>query len=155
MGVVVIWLCVMAGPTSVALAQENDVSLDYSYGTVASVTADALVLKEYDFEADAEVEVTYIINKDIELNNIDSLEQIQPGDSIDVLFAEENGQKVAKMVTREDLDMGEEMMEEPPMEPDTEEGTVEGTAPELAPEAQQAEPPAGEMPAEPAAEAIP
>ena len=84
-----------------AAAEEDNT--DYSFGTVVSIGPDTLTVSEYNYESDLEQEVAYKIADDAEFTNARSLKDIVKGDSVDITFIEENGQKTAVAVLVEKL----------------------------------------------------
>lgn len=85
-----------------APAAEAD-NTDYSFGTVVNIGPDTITVSEYDYESDKETEVAYKIAEDAEFTNAQSLKDIVKGDSVDITFVEENGQKTAVAVLVEKL----------------------------------------------------
>jgi len=81
---------------------EGDLT-EYSYGTVVRVEAGNLVLSEYDIETDQDIEVSYVISDDIELENIDSMSDVKAGDDIDLDYIEKDGVKMAVYIAKEEV----------------------------------------------------
>ena len=79
---------------------------NYSYGTVVRASAQEIVLSEYDLATDGDVEVTYKIDPNVEMENIKAIEEVQPGDNVDLDYVEKDGVKTAVYIAREVL--GEE-----------------------------------------------
>ncbi len=91
----------------------GDVEEQYSYGVVVSTAAEQLVLLEYDYEQDADVEVSYAINADTKLENVGSVTEIAKDDNVEVLYVEKDGQKIATQITKEErIEETEEVMDE-------------------------------------------
>jgi len=88
--------------SNISLAQEEE-ELESSYGIVKSLSSNELVVKQYDDEGE-EVDVTYIIDIKVELKNVDALEKIAVGDSVEVEYVVKDGKKVAKIITVEKED---------------------------------------------------
>ncbi|MEW5894753.1 MAG: hypothetical protein AB1650_03180 [Candidatus Omnitrophota bacterium] len=76
---------------SFSLAQEE---MDYSWGTVVEISGQRLVLDEYDYETETNVQVTYEIDSNVEFENIESLEDVQQGNEVEVGFVEHEGQRI-------------------------------------------------------------
>lgn len=74
---------------------------EFSYGTVKSISGNQIVVSEYDYDADKDVEVAYTTTADTKLENVKSVQEIAVGDSVDIDFAVKNGQKVASALTVE------------------------------------------------------
>lgn len=86
--------------SGISLAQEEE-ELDYSWGKVSSVSSNQLVVTEYDYDSDEEVDVTYTVDPKAELKNVESLKDIKVGDSVDIEYVVIGGKKVAKIITVE------------------------------------------------------
>jgi len=82
-------------------ADGQDVAL-IGLGVVAKVDAESLVLVEYEYESDEELEVSYQVNDRTQFDNIASLADLQPGDSVEVVYADEAGKKVALAISKEE-----------------------------------------------------
>lgn len=74
---------------------------EFSFGTVKSITEDQLVVSEYDYESNADVDVTYQVPAETEFENAASLKEIAVGDSVDIDFLVKDGQKKAVAITVE------------------------------------------------------
>lgn len=85
--------------SNISLAQEEE-ELEFSYGVVRSLSSNELVVRQYDDEGE-EVDVTYIIDINVELKNVDALEDIAVGDSVEIEYVVKDGKKVAKIITVE------------------------------------------------------
>lgn len=84
-----------------ALAQEEEVT-EYSWGTVSSVSPGQIVVTEYDYASDEEVDVTYSVAPDVELKNVDSIENIAVGTSVDIDYVIKDEKRVAKTIAVEE-----------------------------------------------------
>lgn len=101
--------------------EEEELNFQYAYGTIQEITTDKMVLLEYDFESEKEVEVSYLMDADIVFENFNSIADIKVGDDVDVAFLEENGQKVAALIAIDDSeqdeqDLGTDSMDSPGQE---------------------------------------
>ncbi len=90
-----------AGGIDTESIMEEDEGLMYTYGTVVSVTQDAIVLNEYDFDSDSFKEVTYSVSPKVQWENIKAAVELAAGDSVEIYFTEEGGKKVAKTVGKD------------------------------------------------------
>lgn len=83
-----------------AFAQGEE-GLDYGYGTVVSVDASGnrIVVNEYDWESDTETNVTYSLDPDVEIENVDSISEIQPGSEVDIDYKMEGSKRIAKIIS--------------------------------------------------------
>lgn len=76
--------------------QESDV--DYAWGTVVSVSETQIVIKEYDYESDAETDVVYTIDPAVELENMSSITELKQGDMVSLSYVYQNGKQVVVSV---------------------------------------------------------
>lgn len=94
-----------------AFAYDPD-ALDYSFGTIKSVSPTAITLEEYDFEGDLEktVQVTYDVNDKTEFDNFQKIDELKVDEDVEVYFVEENGKKVAVSLAKDEglEDIGDE-----------------------------------------------
>jgi hypothetical protein len=79
--------------TSAVYAQEDDVE-EYSWGTVAEISGDQIVIVEYNYETEEEQNETYLIAPDVELLGISALSEIKVGDAVEFRYAVQGGKKV-------------------------------------------------------------
>ena len=73
----------------------------YSYGTVISVTANQIVLSEYDVDTEESMRVTYTINAQTRFQNFESVDELEEYDDVEVEYIEEGGRKIALIITKE------------------------------------------------------
>ena len=97
-------MCSMPG---ISLAQEEE-EMEYSWGAVSSVSSNQIVITEYDYDSDEGTDVTYAVDPNAELKNVDSLKDIAVGDNVDIEYVVRNGKKVAKIITVEKSSSEEE-----------------------------------------------
>ncbi|UCH12126.1 MAG: hypothetical protein JSW18_04735 [Candidatus Omnitrophota bacterium] len=95
-------------PPDISLAQEEE--MEYSWGTVNSVSSGQIVVAEYDRSRDEDVYVTYTIDPKAKLENVNSLKDIAVGDSVDIEYVVREGKKVAKLITVEKVSVEEEYL---------------------------------------------
>ncbi|MFH1791659.1 MAG: hypothetical protein ABH885_06740 [Candidatus Omnitrophota bacterium] len=105
-------LCVaLLGLPVVGYAQDNPADeSEYSYGSIIEVKGDAnqIVVSEYDWDSDAEVNVTYVITPDTEIENSKLLKDIPKGAYIDIEYVQDGqGNKVAKYLSVYEVESGE------------------------------------------------
>ena len=74
---------------------------EFSYGTVKSISANQIVVSEYDYDTDKDVDVTYMVPAEAKLENVASLQEIAVGDAVDIDFLVKDGQKAASTITVE------------------------------------------------------
>ncbi|MDD5006168.1 MAG: hypothetical protein PHS93_06680 [Candidatus Omnitrophica bacterium] len=89
---------------AVTFAQEQQAEqapqeeLEYSGGTVKSISDEQIVLTEQDAETGQEVEVAYKLNPGVELDSIGSLAEITAGTNVEIEYVVENDEKIAKVI---------------------------------------------------------
>jgi hypothetical protein len=109
-------------------------AVEYSSGTVQAISPTQIMLREYDYETDADADVSYIIDTNVKLENVDSISDIAVGDIADIDYIMRDGRRVAKHIFVEKLfDAGEGEMLPPLEEPGIDEGLPLGSPPELEP----------------------
>jgi hypothetical protein len=89
---------VPAAATEEAVVPEEE----YSFGTVSKIAEGELVVTEYDYDKDADVEVTYSAGPDVKLTNAAALSEIKAGDSVDITYVVKDGKKVATEISVEE-----------------------------------------------------
>ena len=90
-----------------SIMEEYEDSSDgkYSFGVVTSVTDKEIVLKEYDYDKDEEIMVTYEFNQDTKFENAASLKDIAKDDEVEIYWTEKDGKNVATFIDKsEDSD---------------------------------------------------
>ena len=86
----------------VAESQEPvEVETEFSFGTVKSLADTQLVVSEYDYESNADVDVTYQVSGETAFENVGSLKEIAVGDSVDIDYLVNGDQKKAVAITVE------------------------------------------------------
>lgn len=68
---------------------------EYAYGTVNTVSADQIVVQEYNYETGEETAVTYALDPAVKVTNVAAVKDIVAGDSVEVEFLTKDGKKVA------------------------------------------------------------
>jgi len=116
---------------------EAEDEINYSYGVVVSSSPNQIVLLEYDYDRDEEVQVTYEINVDTKVENVESLDNLQKDDNVEIYYKEAEGKKIAVSVEKElfvdedtTLNIPEEMTEDIEPEEMNLEGETEPAAEE-------------------------
>lgn len=100
-------------------AQEEDV--EYGYGTVVKVNESKkeIVVSEYDYDNDTEINITYSVDSNAKFANVDSIREIKVGDEISIDYMEdETGKKIAKVISVYKLEPEFETTEDIPETPD-------------------------------------
>ncbi len=86
----------------VSFAQENNNEDKFSFGKVVSVNAQEVMVKEYDFAKDADVEVSYTITAETELGNVNAVTDLAANDDIVIDYLEKDGKRVVTTLVKED-----------------------------------------------------
>lgn len=97
------------------LQAQDDLENEYAYGTITNITDKEILLKEYNYEKEEFVEITYQLMPETKVRNTDSIKSILNGNQIEILYQDVDGKKNALVVVLE-----------------TEEGVVEQDNPEKA-----------------------
>ena len=87
---------------------------EYGYGTVMEVKEDSneIVISEYDWESDGEVEIIYSIHADTVVENMDAWQNIPSGTYVDIEYVvDENGKRIANYITAYEQELTEPEME--------------------------------------------
>ncbi|MFH1201568.1 MAG: hypothetical protein V1674_01600 [Candidatus Omnitrophota bacterium] len=80
-------------------AQEEN--LEYSFGTVVKVDKESsqLIVKEYAYDKDADIEVQYVLDPKVTLENIDSIDALVAQDIIELSYVTgRNNNRIAKSI---------------------------------------------------------
>jgi len=75
-----------------------------SYGTVVEFDDQKIVLLEYDYDTDQEIQVTYALDAQTTFENVASKAEIAVDDDVEIVFKEDNGAKIAVNVVKENYD---------------------------------------------------
>lgn len=89
-------------PGNIRAQEEEEVETEYAYGTVKSITSSQIVVKEYDYENDTEVDVIYTIGPDVEYEGVSSYKDISAGDSVEIDYVVKGGKKIATLISAEE-----------------------------------------------------
>ena len=79
----------------------NEEDINYSYGVVVSHSPAQIVLLEYDYDRDEEIQVTYEVNADTKVENVESLDKLQKDDNVEIYYKQVNGKNVATSIEKE------------------------------------------------------
>ena len=77
---------------------------NYSYGKVLSVKPEEIVIQEYDYEKDQEVDVVYLIDSSTEFQNIAASGDLTSGEEVEIYYNVKNGKKMASIITRPQIE---------------------------------------------------
>ena len=82
--------------SGISLAQEEaEEELDYSWGTVKSLSSNQIIVTEYDYDNEEMVDVTYTVDPNVKLHNVESLKDIAVGNDVWIDYVIIEGGKVA------------------------------------------------------------
>jgi len=98
------------------LADEEENTTEYSWGIVTKISGKIINVLEYDYDTDEDVEVVYAVDPEVELKNIDSLQDLQKGDNIEIDFVVKGEKRIAKVISLEGVLPEEDYYE--PLEPE-------------------------------------
>ena len=88
-------------PKPEAPAAANEETTEFSYGTVKSISENQVVVTEYDYDSDKDVETTYSVPATATFEGISKLSEIAVGDAIDIDYIVKDGQKIASVLSVE------------------------------------------------------
>ena len=83
-------------------AENADEALEYTYGSVVSATPQTVVIKEYNYESDEDVQASYVINTETKFNNMVGVQDLAQDDNVDIYYKVVGNQKEAKMITKDE-----------------------------------------------------
>ena len=101
-------------PAAPAPAATPSDEMKYSFGTVVKVGEGEIVVQEYDYSKDEEVEMTYAVTSETQYDNIGSLKEFAKDDNIEIYYKEAEGEKIATILIKENP-MEEDLTEEIPV----------------------------------------
>lgn len=84
-------ICSVSG---ISLAQEEEETA-YSWGTVKSISSKQIVVTEYDYDKDEEIDMVYTVDPNMKLFNVNSLEDIAVGSKVWIDYVIREGKKAA------------------------------------------------------------
>ena len=83
-----------------ASAQAEDTT-EFSYGAVKSISENQVVVTEYDYDNDKDMDVAYSVPANVTLEGAAKLTEIVIGDAVDIDYVVKNGQKIASVISVE------------------------------------------------------
>ena len=99
--VLVFALCIATPAFAVEDPAADSDDAEYAYGTVAKVTPETLVVREYDFETGTTIEVAYRLDPQVIVNGVDAVGQIAVDDDVDIDYVTKDGQRLATVISVE------------------------------------------------------
>lgn len=91
--------------------EQGEKTSSLGLGIVKEISTKQVVVSEYDEVTAAEINVSYDVDPVVKLENLNSLEDIKEGDFVAIEYMIENGKRVAKIITAEEVFDNEEMIE--------------------------------------------
>ena len=92
---------VVPAQEEVSEAPQAEETTEFSYGTVKSVSEGTLVVTEYDYDNDKDIEVTYSVPATTTLDGVGQLNEIAPGDAVDIDYVVKGGERAASTISVE------------------------------------------------------
>ena len=86
---------------STFLQAQDDLENEYAYGTITTLTDKEILLKEYNYEKEEFVEISYQILPETKVRNTDSIKSIASGNQVEILYQDVDGKKNALVVVLE------------------------------------------------------
>jgi hypothetical protein len=110
---IIIFMALVLGFSGRLRASEEP--YQYTYGTVSNISAEKLVIVEYDYDQDLELEVSYLLDADTVLKNVSSLNEIPVGSNVEIDYIIKDGQRITRVITLEKKqDSNKESSQSPP-----------------------------------------
>ncbi len=91
----------MVDDQGMAASEGEDIT--YSYGVVVAVSPTEIRVREYDYEKDEEIEVSYVVNEKTQFNNVNSGTELAIDDNVEIYYTETPDQKIASIVSKEEI----------------------------------------------------
>jgi hypothetical protein len=79
-----------------------DEDLEYTYGSVVSSSAAEVVVTEYNYETDEEIQTPYTVSAETKFSNVGSAPDLVKGDNVDIYYKNIDEKKVATMITKDE-----------------------------------------------------
>lgn len=95
---------VPAAPAPATPSQDITENKELSiYGEVqtTNVQANLMSIQYYDYDNDEERSIEIVLDKDVKLENVKTIDEIKKGDWVDVTYTSSNGKNIAKLVSVE------------------------------------------------------
>jgi len=92
--------------------------LEITFGIVVEASATQIVILEYDYEEDLEKEVAYLIDPETQYEEVESYQELEPGDPVEIMYSYQGDKKVAETIKKEVLSEEDEGLDWPEDLPD-------------------------------------
>ena len=81
---------------------------EFSYGTVKSVSTNQIVITEYDYDKDEEIDISYTVDQNTEFEGVKSIQDIVIGNNVDIVYSVVDDKRIAQSITVEKSSSGNE-----------------------------------------------
>jgi len=81
--------------------QAQDENLEVTFGTIVRISANQIVIMEYDYETDMEKEEVYFLSAETRYENVESKAELKDGNSVEIIYFDKGGKKTAKTIKKE------------------------------------------------------
>ena len=78
---------------------EEEAEINSAWGIVDSVSSNQIVINEYNSSSEEYIDVTYDIDPEVIVTNVDKIEGINSGDSVEIEFEMKEGKKIIKTIS--------------------------------------------------------
>jgi len=96
--------------SSFVRAQEDNV--EYAWGEVAEISARQIVMKDYDYDTDEYMDMAYVLEGDVEMENLADLSELTPGMTVEIGFVLRQGRRVVVSIYADEQADPDEMKQE-------------------------------------------
>lgn len=89
-------------PTAEAPLPASIEKTDFAFGRALEISGGQIKIRELSEETGQITDLIFNINEKTRLENVSSIEEIKPGDLVEIDYLDENGAKIAVYITRGD-----------------------------------------------------
>ena len=86
-------------PIGTVSAQE-ETDKKFSFGFVVRVAANEVIVKEFDYETDEGIEVSYLVNAETTFENVASVSELKELDDVEIEYKEEGGKRIVLWLSK-------------------------------------------------------
>lgn len=97
--VIMLIFCFLVQPYCSVVLAENEDEMEYAWGVIKEVSNDSIVVTEYDYDTDVDIDVAYSISSDTKVSNVETLDDISIGDTVEIEYFVVGGKKEAKVIS--------------------------------------------------------
>lgn len=84
---------------SPACSQEEGEGYELAYGSLVSKSDDQITISQMNTETDESEDISFAINAETIYDGVESLDELNAGDMVEVLYAMDDGAKTAVMIS--------------------------------------------------------